>query len=62
VSIEVDAEAASEISYGRKLPADLAGSAGEGPWRLVDAAGDLLAVYEPGDGDRIVPAVVLAPR
>lgn len=61
-ALEVAAEAASEISYGRKLSADLASGAGSGPWRLVDATGDLLAVYEPGEDGRIVPAVVLTPR
>lgn len=59
---EVDADAATEISYGRKLPGELVASSGPGPWRLVDAAGELLAVYEAGDDGRVVPAVVLAPH
>jgi hypothetical protein len=32
---------------------------GEGPWGLVDHGGQLLAVYEATETDRIRPAVVL---
>jgi hypothetical protein len=33
---------------------------GDGPWAIVDMAGDLLAVYEPYDDARVKPAVVIA--
>ena len=33
---------------------------GEGPWPVVDADGDLLAVYERHRGDTVKPAVVVA--
>ena len=36
------------------------GAVGEGPWAMLDEEGNLLAVYEGTDTDRIKPAVVLA--
>ena len=33
---------------------------GDGPWAMLDEAGELLAVYEATGSDRIRPAVVLA--
>jgi tRNA pseudouridine55 synthase len=46
---------------GRGLPLDRVsiGATGEGPWALLGDGGDLLAVYEATDTDRIRPAVVL---
>ena len=50
-SAVVDAAAADDVSHGRRIAA-----AFEGPWRVLDSAGGLLAVYE---GERA--AVVLTP-
>ena len=33
---------------------------GDGPWAMLDQDGNLLAVYEATDTDRIKPAVVIA--
>ncbi|HET6874952.1 MAG TPA: tRNA pseudouridine(55) synthase TruB [Acidimicrobiales bacterium] len=43
-TVEGDTEAA--VRYGRPLSASELGVAGEGPWRVLDRAGHLLAVYE----------------
>ena len=44
------------IATGRVLPVP----DGQGPWALVDSAGELLAVYEPFRDGQAKPAVVLA--
>ncbi len=48
----------------RGLPLDRVhlGASGEGPWALLDASGELLAVYESTGSDRVTAAVVLAAR
>jgi tRNA pseudouridine55 synthase len=48
------------ISHGKVLPLDRLGVSGSGPWAVLDAGGELLAVYEPHK-DEAKPAVVLAP-
>ncbi len=58
-SLAIDDEAARAVATGRPLPAGPA-ARGAGPWRIIDPAGRLLAVYERGDGDLLVPAVVLS--
>ena len=60
-SVGVDDEFATDISHGRRLSRAAVGAAGEGPWRLLDREGRLLAVYEAGEGDELRAAVVLAP-
>jgi tRNA pseudouridine55 synthase len=58
-AVTAGADVAEAVGYGKVLDA---GWAGEGPWAVLDAAGGLLAVYEPyGDG-RVKPAVVVAPH
>lgn len=59
-SVIVPEEVAVAVSYGKVLPLDLLGVEGDGPWAVLDAEGDLLAVYEAHKGDT-KPAVVLAP-
>lgn len=54
--VEVDADTATAIAVGKLLPVP----AGTGPWAMVDAGGELLAVYEDHGGGRAKPAVVLA--
>jgi tRNA pseudouridine55 synthase len=58
--IDIDAEMARLVSRGLPLDRVSLGAEGEGPWALVDAAGQLAAVYEATDTDRVRPAVVLA--
>ena len=59
-SVTVEPEIATSI--GRGLPLDRVpiGAVGDGPWAMLDQEGDLLAVYEATDTDRIKPAVVMA--
>ena len=59
----VDDAVASRITNGAVLPrAELGLTAAEsdGPWAVLSEAGDLLAVYESRDLERVKPAVVLA--
>ena len=56
-------EVAARIANGAVLTrAELgvADDAGDGPWAVLSDTGDLLAVYEARDSDRVKPAVVLA--
>jgi tRNA pseudouridine55 synthase len=57
--VTVDPEIA--VSIGRGLPLDRVplGALGDGPWAMLDQEGNLLAVYEGTDTDRIKPAVVM---
>jgi tRNA pseudouridine55 synthase len=59
-SVTVEPAAAASIRTGLPLDRVPLGAAGEGPWAMLDDAGELLAVYEATDSDRIRPAVVLA--
>jgi tRNA pseudouridine55 synthase len=58
--VEVDDAAARQVSHGLALDRVVLGAHGEGPWALVDHRGQLLAVYEGTDTDRMVAACVLA--
>ena len=58
--ITVDEEIATDVRYGRVFDAARIGATGDGPYPLVDAAGELLAVYEDHRGGTVKPAVVLA--
>jgi tRNA pseudouridine55 synthase len=58
--IEIDAEMARLVSRGLPLDRVSLGAEGEGPWALVDPGGQLAAVYEGTDTDRVKPSVVLA--
>jgi len=59
-AVTVDADAAASIRTGLPLDRIPLGAIGDGPWAMLDAAGELLAVYEATGSDRIRPAVVLA--
>jgi tRNA pseudouridine55 synthase len=60
-SLVVDDTTALAVGHGKVLDRDRLGvETGEGPWAVLDAAGELLAVYEPYDGDRTKPMLVLA--
>jgi tRNA pseudouridine55 synthase len=54
-----DDEATSLIRTGRALAAGPLGATGSGPFAVIDRNGGLLAVYERGDHERLVAAVVL---
>jgi tRNA pseudouridine55 synthase len=62
--VVVSGRRAEEVAHGRMLDRDALGVEGSGPWRVVSAGGDLLAVYVEHGGEadgRVKPAVVLAP-
>ena len=59
-AVTVDAAAAASIRTGLPLDRVPLGAVGDGPWAMLDKAGELLAVYEATGSDRIQPAVVLA--
>jgi hypothetical protein len=52
---------AVDVSYGRVLERDRLGLSGDGPWRVLGADGELLAVYVAHGPTRAKPSVVLAP-
>ena len=58
--IVVPTEIATMVSRGLALDKVSLGATGAGPFAIVDGGGNLLAVYEPTETDRIVPSVVLA--
>ena len=57
-AVTFDAEAAQAVTHGRPLPGGDA--LGEGPWRVLDPDGSLIAVYERGPSGGLVAAVVLS--
>jgi tRNA pseudouridine55 synthase len=57
--VSVAPATADAIRTGLPLDRVPLGAVGEGPWAMVDDRGNLLAVYEATDTDRIKPAVVL---
>jgi len=60
--VELDPEMARSVSHGLALDRVSVGVAGDGPWALLDATGELLAVYEATGTDRMVASCVLAAR
>jgi tRNA pseudouridine55 synthase len=58
--VTVEPAVAASIRTGLPLDRVPLGATGDGPWAMLDGHGDLLAVYEGTDTDRIRPAVVLA--
>jgi tRNA pseudouridine55 synthase len=58
-SVVVDDEVAAAIANGKVLPAHVLGAPGAGPWAVLGAAGELLAVYEVHKDDTVKPAVVI---
>jgi tRNA pseudouridine55 synthase len=59
-AVTVEADTAASIRTGLPLDRIPLGAIGDGPWAMLDEAGELLAVYEATGSDRIRPAVVLA--
>jgi len=60
-SVVVDDEIAVAVRNGKVLEQAALGADGAGPWAVLDAAGALLAVYEPHRASTAKPAVVVAP-
>jgi tRNA pseudouridine55 synthase len=60
--VRVDADMARSVSHGLALDTVSAGATGDGPWAVLDGDGQLLAVYEATDTDRMVAACVLSGR
>ncbi|MFP5254946.1 MAG: tRNA pseudouridine(55) synthase TruB [Acidimicrobiia bacterium] len=60
-AVTVDEVVAADVGHGKVLPAEVLGVEGEGPWAVLDAAGSLLAVYEPHRTGTVKPGVVVAP-
>ena len=58
-ALRVDADDAVSVGHGRALPAERVDATASGPWRVVDAAGVLLAMYERGAEGTLAAAVVL---
>ena len=67
-SVVADESLAAATAVGKVLErADLglaedSSATDDGPWALLGASGELLAVYEPYRGTTVKPAVVVAPR
>ena len=59
-ALVLDEDGARSVAHGRRLPAEAVTGDGVGPWRVLDASGTLLAMYERGDDGRLAAAVVLA--
>lgn len=60
-SVQVDGDVQAAIGHGKVLPVELLGASGPGPWRILDPAGDLLAVYEAHKPGTVKPTVVIPP-
>ena len=58
--IVADEELVAAVGFGKQLPLERLGASGLGPWAVLDATGELLAVYEPHRTGTAKPAVVLA--
>ena len=59
-SIRIDDDLRASVAVGSVLDAEQLGAVGDGPWFVIDPAGDLVAVYEPHrHPGRVKPAVVL---
>jgi tRNA pseudouridine55 synthase len=56
----VDDALAADVAHGKVLERDRLGVTGGGPWPVMGAAGELLAVYVPHKGSSAKPSVVLA--
>jgi len=57
--VRVDEATEAQVRVGAVLAAETLGVAGQGPWPVLSPSGELLAMYEPFDGGRVKPVVVL---
>ena len=58
-SVTVSEALTAMVRNGRVLERSACGADGEGPWAILAADGELLAMYEAVDGERVKPSVVL---
>jgi tRNA pseudouridine55 synthase len=58
-AVTIDAATATLVGNGRVLDREQLDVTGEGPWRVLDQAGALLAMYETRGDTQVKPAVVL---
>jgi tRNA pseudouridine55 synthase len=58
-SVTVGPEVSRNVAHGLALDRVAVGAGGDGPWAVLDGTGELLAVYEGTDTDRLVAACVL---
>jgi tRNA pseudouridine55 synthase len=58
--VTVDREVGADVRHGKVLDGATLGVEGDGEWAVVDNENTLLAVYEPYDGTRVKPTVVIA--
>jgi tRNA pseudouridine55 synthase len=56
----VDTETGAAVTHGAVLDRGAGGFSGQGPWAVVDDAGELLAIYEARGETSVKPAVVLS--
>ena len=55
----VDGDVLAAVGHGKVLAPETLGVDGDGPWRVLDTAGQLVAVYEAHRGGTTKPSVVL---
>jgi tRNA pseudouridine55 synthase len=60
-AIRAAPDVAVDVSHGKVLERERLGLSGDGPWRVIGAGGELLAVYVAHGPTGAKPAVVLAP-
>jgi tRNA pseudouridine55 synthase len=60
-AVIADGEAADHVRHGRVMDRSTLGFDGDGPWRVLDRAGLLLAVYKAMPNGTAKPSVVLTP-
>jgi tRNA pseudouridine55 synthase len=58
-TVTVEPSVATAVGFGKVLPRAVLGVDGDGPWAVLDAGGELIAVYERRGPDDAKPAVVL---
>lgn len=58
-TVRVTGDVATAVGHGRVLDSDVLGVSGPEPWAVVDADGDLLAVYG-SRGEQVKPVLVMA--
>lgn len=59
-TVTVAGDLAAAVGHGRVMASAQLGAVGAGPWAVLGAAGDLLAVYQPHGEGRAKPVVVMA--
>jgi tRNA pseudouridine55 synthase len=57
--VTVDGDLLAAVRNGKVLPAATLGAEGDGPWPVVDPAGELVAVYQRHRDDQVKPGVVI---